>query len=69
MRLFVCVFAGALAVAAQPPAPTYIPQTKFNTGQDVVPVYEGWLKNADKPSKLVAEHAYMETSFHDRKRR
>jgi hypothetical protein len=37
----------ALVAAAQPPAPTYIPQTKFNTGQDVVPVYEGWLKNAD----------------------
>ena len=40
-----CVGAGA--ALAQPPAPTYIPQTKFNTGQDVVPVYEGWLKNSD----------------------
>ena len=40
-----CVVAGA--ALAQPPAPTYIPQTKFNTGQDVVPVYEGWLKNSD----------------------
>jgi hypothetical protein len=32
---------------AQPPVPTYIGQTKFNSGQDVVPVYEGWLKNSD----------------------
>src|SRR5581483_2821717 len=36
-----------LGGTAQPPAPTYIPQTKFNSGQDVVPVYEGWLKNSD----------------------
>lgn len=42
-----CVLAAGVAVRAQPPAPTYIPQTHFNTGQDVVPVYEGWLKNAD----------------------
>ena len=47
MRLLFCGFACALWLAAQPPAPTYIPQTHFNTGQDVVPVYEGWLKNAD----------------------
>jgi hypothetical protein len=32
---------------AQPPVPTYVGQTKFNTGQDIVPVYEGWLRNAD----------------------
>jgi hypothetical protein len=32
---------------AQPPVPTYIGQTKFMSGQDVVPVYEGWLKNSD----------------------
>jgi hypothetical protein len=39
--------AGSFAVRAQPPAPTYISQTKFNSGQDVVPVYEGWLRNSD----------------------
>lgn len=27
--------------------PTYNPQTHFSSGQDVVPVYEGWLRNAD----------------------
>jgi hypothetical protein len=37
----------AALTSAQPPVPTYIGQTKFATGQDVVPVYEGWLKNAD----------------------
>jgi hypothetical protein len=46
------IFAGFSAIAstwliAQPPVPTYIGQTKFNNGQDVVPVYEGWLRNGD----------------------
>jgi hypothetical protein len=41
------VIFGVAHVWAQPPVPTYIGQTKFNTGQDVVPVYEGWLRNAD----------------------
>src|SRR5215471_2135433 len=27
--------------------PTYNPQTQFSSGQDVVPVYEGWLRNQD----------------------
>ena len=43
-----CVLAGALAPAlAQVQLPTAIPQTQFSTGQDVVPVYEGWLRNKD----------------------
>jgi hypothetical protein len=29
------------------PAPTYIPQTQFESGQDIVPVYEGWIRNPD----------------------
>jgi len=32
---------------AQPQLPTYNPQTQFSTGQDVVPVYEGWIRNKD----------------------
>jgi len=50
---------GALAltfvvgVRAQPPAPTYIPQTKFSSGQDVQPVFEGWLRNADGTFTMV----------------
>jgi hypothetical protein len=42
--------AGSLAVgvaSAQVELPTYNPQTKFLTGQDVVPAYEGWLRNSD----------------------
>lgn len=39
--------AGTLLLSAQAPPPTQIPQTKFATGQNVVPVYEGWLRNAD----------------------
>jgi hypothetical protein len=50
---------GALAlgltvgVRAQPPAPTYIPQTKFSSGQDIQPVFEGWLRNADGTFTMV----------------
>jgi hypothetical protein len=41
------------AASAQPSVPTYIGQTKFDTGQDVVPVYEGWVRNADGTSAMV----------------
>jgi hypothetical protein len=44
--VFMALLTTALSLA-QPPVPTYIGQTKFATGQDVVPVFEGWLKNAD----------------------
>lgn len=40
-------------VNAQAPPPTYIPQVKFDSGQDVVPVYEGWIHNADGTFDLV----------------
>ena len=43
----------AVGVRAQPPAPTYIPQTKFSSGQDVQPVFEGWLRNADGTFTMV----------------
>ncbi len=50
--ILVALAAGFFSIApsllvAQPPVPTYIGQTKFASGQDVVPVFEGWLKNAD----------------------
>ena len=43
------LFGGTSPQAQEPqlPAPTYIPQTRFNSGQDVVPVYEGWIRNPD----------------------
>jgi len=43
----------AMAMFAQPPAPTYIPQTKFSSGQDIQPVYEGWVRNADGTFTMV----------------
>jgi len=33
--------------------PTAIPQTKFVSGQDVVPYFEGWIRNADGSFDLV----------------
>ena len=33
--------------------PTAIAQTKFDSGQDVVPVYEGWIRNPDGSFDLV----------------
>lgn len=48
--------AGACLLLAQAPPnlpPTYIPQTKFWSGQDVVPVYEGWFRNPDGTFTMV----------------
>jgi hypothetical protein len=64
MRHWFSSFGGAAAVglwyvcvsfAQAPPnlPPTYIPQTKFWSGQDVVPVYEGWLRNPDGTFTMV----------------
>ena len=43
--------ARTLAQSSQPP--TSIAQTKFDRGQDVVPVYEGWIRNPDESFDLV----------------
>src|SRR5216683_2378638 len=56
IRVAVCALAGISFLgpaAAQPPLPTYIPQTRFDTGQDVVPVYEGWERNPDGPDNKI----------------
>ncbi|PWT98727.1 MAG: hypothetical protein C5B51_28695 [Terriglobia bacterium] len=45
--------AASLAFAQGPPPPTYIPQTKFDAGQNVVPVFEGWLRNTDGSFTMV----------------
>jgi hypothetical protein len=50
------LWAAACVLLAQAPPnlpPTYIPQTKFWSGQDVVPVYEGWLRNPDGTFTMV----------------
>lgn len=49
----VALLGSAAAMFAQLPAPTYIPQTKFSTGQDIQPAYEGWLRNADGTFTMV----------------
>jgi hypothetical protein len=43
--------ARGFAQSTQPP--TAIPQTKFDSGQNVVPVYEGWIRNPDGTFDLV----------------
>ena len=45
-RLIMSVLAGSFVASAQA-LPTANPQTQFSTGQDVVPVFEGWIRNAD----------------------
>jgi len=42
-----CIVLGLGSATAQIPPPTYIPETKFSSGQDVVPTFDGWLRNAD----------------------
>ena len=39
--------------AAQNLPQTYIPQTKFSRGQDVVPSFDGWVRNADGTFTMV----------------
>src|SRR5215470_13422873 len=58
---FVLVAAGI--VSAQPPVPTYIPQTKFAKGQDVVPSFDGWIKNPDGTFTLV--FGYMNRNYEE----
>src|SRR6516162_266420 len=42
-----------VVVAAAQQLPTAIPQTKFASGQDVVPYFEGWIRNPDGSFDLV----------------
>jgi hypothetical protein len=46
-RFLLLVLAASSAVTAQIPPTAQVSQTKFARGQDVVPVYEGWLRNPD----------------------
>ncbi len=55
ITLALVVAACAAVVRAQTPSqlPTAIPQTKFASGQNVVPYFDGWIKNADGSFDLV----------------
>lgn len=46
-----------------PPPPTYIPQTKFARGQDVVPSFDGWIRNPDGTFTLV--FGYMNRNYEE----
>ena len=53
---FLAILLPAFAIAAlaqTPPLPTELPQVRFNSGQDVVPYFEGWLRNPDGTFDLV----------------
>jgi hypothetical protein len=52
-----------LLAAAQTLPPTYIPQTKFARGQDVVPSFDGWLRNPDGSFTMV--FGYMNRNYEE----
>src|SRR5258707_975911 len=47
------IVAACVAFASAQQLPTAIPQTKFVSGQNVVPYFEGWIHNADGTFDLV----------------
>jgi hypothetical protein len=49
----VCVIVLQAALLAQSQLPTAIPQTKFASGQDIQPYFEGWIRNADGSFDMV----------------
>ena len=60
LRVLLSAIAAGLTLCATTPVgaqqsqlPSQVPQTKFDTGQDVVPVYEGWIQNPDGTFDLV----------------
>ena len=55
-----CVF-GVVPAYAQTVPPTYIPQTKADSGQDVVPSFDGWLRNTDGTFTMV--FGYMNRNY------
>jgi hypothetical protein len=56
-----CIVLGLGSATAQIPPPTYIPETKFSSGQDVVPTFDGWLRNADGTFTMV--FGYMNRNY------
>ncbi len=58
-----CLLALLQVGAAQTLPPTYIPQEKFARGQDVVPSYDGFLKNADGTFTMV--FGYMNRNYEE----
>ena len=46
-------FSGAAAALRAEQLPTELPSTKFSSGQDIVPYFEGWIRNPDGTFDLV----------------
>jgi hypothetical protein len=64
MRALLTVIGGLAALgSAQTLPPTYINQTKFNSGQDVVPSFDGWMRNPDGTFKMV--FGYMNRNYQE----
>src|SRR5580692_8135964 len=51
----------AAIASAQTIPPTYIPQTHLDSGQDVVPSFDGWLHNSDGTYTFV--FGYMNRNY------
>jgi len=49
----VCVSVLVRAQSTSPQLPTAIPSVRFNSGQNIAPYFEGWIKNADGTFDLV----------------
>ena len=50
-------------VMAQTMPPTYIAGTRFSSGQDVVPTFDGWIRNADGTFTMV--FGYMNRNYQE----
>src|ERR1051326_751239 len=57
------LFLLAAAAFGQSLPQTYIPQTKFTHGQDVVPSFDGWLRNPDGTFTMV--FGYMNRNYEE----
>src|ERR1700730_7463066 len=66
LRAILLALGGALAAQqahTQTPPQTYIPQTKFAKGQDVVPSFDGWIRNPDGSFTMV--FGYMNRNYEE----
>jgi hypothetical protein len=59
----ICALVVPGILLAQSQLPTAIPQTKFVSGQDIQPYFEGWIKNADGSFDMV--FGYMNRNWQE----
>jgi hypothetical protein len=63
VRFWAIVVATIMGVVSAQSLPTYVPQTKFASGQDVVPSFDGWLRNPDGSFTMV--FGYMNRNYEE----